>query len=288
MPWRLQCKDCGAKAKLNVTDKPLKEACETRNCGGVMVPVVHRAGLKVTAAWEAAAAKRRDRAANQRAAARRAIIEVNRQLNEEKLLSDEKGEASDSDADDRDPLYLPSADFKPGMRLTTTGEAARQSFITSAGEKARTWHRVAAAAGRGNTQAVMGAKHGRSSLKATDWVDEQKQAAGTLEWEWCHLIGDCLGGATTHDNLVAGGYHANTVMMYIEMACKGRSDLEVQVTAALSAADVAERFTYEVRSASSAKVLLTRVIDSRTPGFARTNLDALTKDLEPLRRSGRR
>lgn len=290
MPWRLECRTCKSKSKLNVKDKPLRETCATPHCGGVMEPVVHRAGPKLTADWQAAADKRRERAANQRRAARQAMLEMHRQTEEDEKIAvetDEKEGKRPPDEDDADPLYLPSADFRPGLRLSSTGYAGRQNVVTLGGTKAQTWHRVAAKAGRGNQALVMGAHHGRGTLTATDWVTEQKQNPGTLDWEWCHLIADSLGGATAHDNLVAGGYHANTAMLYIEMACKGRSELEVQVTAALSAPDVAEVITYEIRLAKQKKVLFTRTIDSRTPGFAQADAEALARDLAPVRAAKR-
>jgi hypothetical protein len=185
-------------------------------------------------------------------------------------------------ADDDDEYSTLVNGFNPSIRLTAQGKSARAP-LPGHPTVTTPWTQVAAnPAGRGNTATVMGAAlNGGTPLSATDHAQAQlNQGPLPVAYDWCHVIGDCLGGPTIASNLYAGGVHANTAMMYIEMAIKGRTFLEVQVEIGTPSPNVAEWFKYRVRKRNSTIAPLEIVIDSRSAGFSRQDRDDQNRDVK--------
>jgi len=84
-------------------------------------------------------------------------------------------------------------------------------------------------------------------------------------YEWTHLVGDSLGGATAWSNLVAASYHANTEMMPMENAVRLAADagdaMAVNVTAfCVEGTDIAKRINYKIYKNS--KKVFEKTIDA--------------------------
>ncbi|CAO3429811.1 hypothetical protein [Azospirillum doebereinerae] len=128
---------------------------------------------------------------------------------------------------------------------------------------------ITGVAGRLGTNAVMGAfLYKKGTVSASKVSGGAKFIlGGKTHDEWCHLIGDALGGPTTGENLVAGSYGANTYMACLEKLLKGRTEIELKVVAHCNTAHVAEyiEFTPKLRSNTAKKIKFT--IDAKNYYF---------------------
>lgn len=189
-----------------------------------------------------------------------------------------------------DDLYSPGICFTPSIRLSASDGTCRTVFPGGLKMLGGVWVQVGESYKNTTTAlfskpAEMAKKLGPGAapglLSADEWVAKKGRTAGGLKFEWCHIVADCLGGATTWNNLVAGGYNANTHMMYIEMACKGRGYLEVGVEVYVKDDFIAEYIVYHIRERGSNRASISFRIDSFSAGFSRKNRDDLTAILKP-------
>ena len=215
---------------------------------------------------------------------------------EEDYFDDEEGMDTARDLlaavtdNSEDDLYSPGIAFTPGLWLTSANVTCRGVFPAGTKMIPGAWVQVGESY-KGTVTALL-SKHAEMArklgsgavnglLSADEWVAKKGRTVPGLNFEWCHIVADCLGGATAWNNLVAGGYHANTHMMYIEMACRGRGYLEVGVQVYVKDDIVAEYIVYNIRERGSNRASISFTIDSFSSGFSRKNRDDLTAALKP-------
>ncbi|MEJ6710250.1 MAG: hypothetical protein QNK92_15900 [Amylibacter sp.] len=178
----------------------------------------------------------------------------------EKRLLDAVAEAGDA-------WLLPPA-FDPKMRLTKP-DGPRKLPVTPAcfllveianTKDAGAYSRIGAANNR--LDELSTGQEMKRNVPGCDNTSAQKWAERGLAYtvnryaslEWCHLVGDCLGGLTVHSNLVAASFGANTEMLAIEHCLKGRAEFGVLIQAQCSKAHVAEVIIYNVKHMKSQKI----------------------------------
>ena len=100
-------------------------------------------------------------------------------------------------------------------------------------------------------------------------------------YEWCHLVGDSLGGDTTGTNLVAGSYGCNTYMATIEKLLIGKTELVIKVTALCNNEHVAEFIRYEIWPLGKSKAthLKSFMIDAANFYFTTADMVEVQNDL---------
>lgn len=179
---------------------------------------------------------------------------------------------SQANLDDTD-WEPPARTFNISMRLTpSTGPrmASRDPktvTVNPAYQKPMT-QLVAGAAGRKSTNAVMGAFIcGKGTISASKVSGGPKFQFKQDHDEWCHLVGDALGGLTTSVNLVAGSYGANTHMAVLEKLLQGKTAIELKVIAHCNKEHVAEFIYFEPTLVSNKTKSIQFVIDAKNRYF---------------------
>jgi hypothetical protein len=177
------------------------------------------------------------------------------------------------DLDDAD--WEPKArNFNLNMRLTESGKnnmiqrSVNNVVVIPLFKKSMT-KRITKAAGRHTTGAVMGSHIcGKGTISASKVSSGKKYSRGAKDYdEWCHLIGDALGGATIAKNLVAGSYSANTFMAVLEILLKGETALELNVWATCYKEHVAEFIYFQVQLVKDTNKNITFTIDAKCRYF---------------------
>lgn len=188
---------------------------------------------------------------------------------------------------EEDPEWEPpSNSFNIAMRYTGSNMLTPRNTKTTYFNKTKTKvksARIKGTAGRKSTNSVMGvAIEGKGTISANSWVKKKKvlynKSQLYLNYDWCHLIADSLGGATTHDNLVAARYSANTYMAVIELYLKGRTDLTVKVIAYCSSSHIAEFIVYQIFNSKLKSYQF--IIDAKINYFSKLNARQVIKELK--------
>ena len=167
--------------------------------------------------------------------------------------AEEVGDTTDVD-------YVPTPAFDPSLRYSTTGGFAMARIVKTATFKRCTpWTTITAPLhGPRDTNGKFGGLsanvHGKE--KAPDFKGAPSKSG--KDFEWCHMIADSLGGATSAVNLFCGTCHANTAMLCVENVLRGKTGADVQVEIDLRKdTHVCEKIIYRVRkkvtSSSKAK-----------------------------------
>jgi hypothetical protein len=179
------------------------------------------------------------------------------------FLAEQIGEDDDEDDDmEVDNEFLPSPAFNPALRFSGTGEFDKiPVFPGHTTTKATPWTTIGPPAGRQSTAAQFGGEtaeqHGQKF--APHWKGAPS-ISGNSNFEWCHLIADSLGGATTANNLFCGTYHANTAMLCIESVLRAQTQLEVKVDVTMQLnSHLGLIIDYQVRNPNSGKIFSTKI-----------------------------
>lgn len=191
----------------------------------------------------------------------------------EKIELDDIRVVEDESADD--PEWAPPPEHDVTQRLTTTASTLRQVFHSPRVVLTTAWTSVRPALrGPRNTKAVM------DNQTADEYATQHgADIAAGREFEWCHMIADCLGGATKKENLFCGGKHANTHMEVIEHHLMGRTEFEVSVEVqARENTCFAEYLIYRVRSGAG-QTEWSATIDSLSAGFSREDKQKVDTEL---------
>jgi len=179
---------------------------------------------------------------------------------------------SQANLDDTD-WEPPARTFEISMRLTPlTGQRMQcrdpKSVVINRSFRKQRVQVIAGAAGRKVTNAVMGASIcGKGTISASKVSGRKKFASKKDHDEWCHLVGDALGGPTSADNLVAGSYGANTHMAVLEKLLQGKTAIELKVTAECNKQHVAELIYFEPVLTSNKTKSILFIIDARNGYF---------------------
>ena len=184
-----------------------------------------------------------------------------------------------------DPDWEPGArDFWTKSRCTGASMPVSSLYSTRKIDHTATKKKaslVKGRAGRKGPNSIMGkAILGTGTISANQLVANKKWSflKPWTNFEWCHLVGDCLGGPTESNNLVAASYSANTYMAAMEMIIAGHTELSVKVAAYCSTLHVAEYITYNVLK--KGKSLFYREIDAKILYFSTTDFDSVQNDLK--------
>lgn len=227
---------------------------------------------------------------------RRSVIEGQRRLKRMKQLARIRGIYSDEEDDDPlgldisnpdDDEYAPPARFNPKLRLTRgsrktlRSQYSHDTTLTKVVGRMQITSSHTRSISSTNQNAVMGSLivGTGKTLSAwrhagrTDYLKDRYKSA-----EWCHLVADCLGGPTSHTNLVAASFAANTEMMAIENLLMGKTAFQVRVEARCQTAHVAERILYYVYCKKSHHWLWE--IDGRNDDFTQEDLDEVRDSLK--------
>ncbi|MEM9554259.1 MAG: DNA/RNA non-specific endonuclease [Acidobacteriota bacterium] len=135
-------------------------------------------------------------------------------------------------------------------------------------------------AGRKNTNSVMGvAIYKKGTVSANQWAKNGSwnRSQPWKNYEWCHLIGDCLGGPTSAANLVAARYCANTYMAALEVILAGKTKYKVDVKALCSRQHLGVVIDYRV---VASKTWTNFVIPAGLMAFSRSDFQAVQKRLK--------
>lgn len=188
-------------------------------------------------------------------------------LTDEMLKQEAEEEARAAEIAEKADRWLPKANFNPAMRLTAK-DGARRSKATPEQLKlvqekffkmTPTWCQIGAPNNRLDENST-GQEMKKNALGCNE-TSAQKHAGRGMSYkvnkqkslEWCHMLGDCLGGLTKVNNLVAASFCANTEMLAIEHCIKGYAALGVTVSAFCSNWHVAELIVYELKHLKSGK-----------------------------------
>lgn len=206
----------------------------------------------------------------------------------QRLSSDELKNCFDNgqqDLDDHD-WEPPARSFNLGMRLTPSNKGRyscrdpKTVLINPVYTKTKI-AQISAPAGRKKTDAVMGAYICKKGTISASKVSGGKKFRCCKDHdEWCHLIGDALGGPTTYDNLVAGSYGANTFMAVLEKLLQGKTSVELTVTAECSIQHVAEFIHFSVCPMSSKSNNYMVTIDAKCYEFTQEDMNSEQTKLE--------
>ena len=189
------------------------------------------------------------------------------------------------DVEDDDEEYAPPPRFNPRMRLTHGSQRRtfrNLIFHDSTCMKSSGKVQIKPTLGRqdANTAGTMGhAINGGGTLSAWHhggWPDYSTDR--TKSAEWCHLVADCLGGPTIHQNLVAASFSCNTEMLGIENLLMGKTRFKVQVQALCLVPHVAERIIYTVYAKNGDG--WQRKIDGKNKHFTAADLDDLRDEVK--------
>jgi hypothetical protein len=162
---------------------------------------------------------------------------------EEDFLKWEDSDEEEIDEEDDDEYLLPK-NYNPDMRYTK-GTRSYKPDLNLKLTKSKSWTRVGNSGTRLDATKIMGC-----SARETAGRGESHKKNPHKGCEWCHLIADSLGGATTMDNLVASSYAANTAMCVIEKAIedyKNKFIFEICVEAYGTKDHVADWILYKIR-----------------------------------------
>ncbi len=192
----------------------------------------------------------------------------------------------DEDLDDFD-FEPPARDFDIAMRLTSgperweDGERNLKNVIVSITKTSSAT--IGARAGRPQTtaQAMGFAIKGKGTLSASKVSHRSTsyKPGGKTHDEWCHLVGDALGGGTDSANLVAGSYGCNTYMAAVEMLLIGQTHLQVEAEAFCSADHVAEFIRYKIASVLNPNKSYEFYLDAANNHFTKEDLKDVQEEL---------
>jgi len=153
--------------------------------------------------------------------------------------------------------YVPAGHFDFKSRFTAGGSFQVASLpVKPYGDGSNTketkkktvpWTRITQSPGRGKGKDVFGKSaddYAREHLTDKDWA----RLGRDMKFEWCHMVADSLGGATTKANMFCATRHANTAMLCIESLLSGKMHLEVHVEVDLRGdSELAECIFYSIR-----------------------------------------
>ena len=297
--FKLSCGKCKFTTTMTLAQRPTREHCPRCRRNGVnnkmkvrMLPKVLGQRRKDFNAQNSVALTREPRST--RAIPSKKYQDFNTAEDDDFYMDEDGADAARQEfarpVEEEDDVYAPTVGFTPSFRLSSTNSTCRGAFpatteVAGAFTAVMESHKTTAVT-ISNKDAVMATALGSGAkpnkLSATEWATKNAPAAlPKLDYEWCHIIADCLGGPTSAANLFAGGYHANTHMMYIEMACKGRGYLEVRVQVFVSHPKVGDHIIYSIREKGSNRAALSITIDALSQGFSRKDRDDLTAVVKP-------
>jgi hypothetical protein len=210
---------------------------------------------------------------------------------ETKKEAEDEVKAYDVDNDLDDTNYEPPArdPFNISMRLTS-GQSENQGRRDSKVVDALInpfWTKpakgmIGAKQNRPTTTgSVMGAAiKGKGTLSAANASKRGTKfyPGSKTHQEWCHLVGDSLGGPTSAENLVAGSYGANTYMCAIEKMLIGNTAVHIEITAYCSTAHIAERIVYTMSTPKSSNTY-TFTIDAMNNNFTQSDMEGVQKEV---------
>jgi hypothetical protein len=201
----------------------------------------------------------------------------------------EELENLDEDLDDFD-YEPPARDFDIAMRLTggperwQDGARDPKNVVTNVLYTKLSKAQITTRAGRPvTTQQAMGiaikGKGTISASKVSERANAYKSGSKTHD-EWCHLVGDALGGETSSANLVAGSYGCNTYMAALEKLLIGKTELVVEATALCNDAHVAEFVQYKISRANNVNKSHEYMLDAANNYFTKDDMNDAQGDLE--------
>lgn len=278
----------GAHTRLDAGTARCPSCRTTMRCAGIQKSVPKRGVLLGSALAQRS---------NPFRARRRAAIQSQQRLRRQKLIAKRRGLLIDDEDDDPlglnvtikgDEEYAPPPKFNPYLRLTSGSQrrTARSKMIvnnayTKPVGKMRITTSHTRAMSSTNQNAVMGGRILGTGKSLSAWKHAGRTPYKKNRYksaEWCHLVGDCLGGPTAVYNLVAASFAANTEMMAIENLLMGKTHLRVLVAAYCKTEHVAECIRYHVYCNKGHH--WRRKIDGSNDFFTRDDLEDLREDLK--------
>ena len=213
---------------------------------------------------------------------------------EDEAESDDE-EVAAMDADDTE--YVPAPEFNPALRFSGGGTFAIIRVFHGKSHTITTpWTGVTAPAGRSSTNAQFGgqsaANHFLANQTLIPAITLWKSPTG-VNFEWCHIIADSLGGPTVAANLFCGTFHCNTAMLCIENILRGKTHLEVQIAVEICTTTyIGLLVTYRVRKKKSGQdkkrlnAVFEKQIDALATGCTAQDGTELSGDLKKWLRGG--
>lgn len=194
----------------------------------------------------------------------------------------------DDDLSDFD-FEPPARDYDISMRLTPgpnqwkDGARDPKNVIMNALYTKTFQGQIEKRAGRPVTtsQAMGQAIKGKGTISASKVSHRSTpfKPGGKTHDEWCHLLGDALGGETSAKNLVAGSYGCNTYMAALEMILIGMTQLNVEATAHCNTKHVAEFIQYKISLVSNPNKSREYSIDAANNDFTVDDMKQVQEDL---------